>query len=223
MFHREFTTVIGLPPSILAQAAAKACRALSCTIPELVLIDPTDPRGDALHSLLDKVVTAYNKKKVAAKGRRTVARAEEREAPAAPVVAAVQAVAPAAPPLNLQGLTKVTPPVQAVTVQAVTPLISNLVISSSAAKPPTVLAACTTPPSSPSSPSSPEPERTATLQRPPSAAVVSSTDSDSSESEDIVKPSRFNGGAMERQQPPRARQPAPPARQKSRTATRWGL
>ena len=224
MFHREFTAVIGLPPSILAQAAAKACRALSCTIPELVMIDPTDPRADALHSLLDKVVTAYSKKKVAAKGRRTVARAEEREV-AVPVVAAVQAVAPvvqavpvavqavpvqAAPPLNLQGLTNVTP------------LISNLVISSAVSPPP-----ASPPPASPAPPvvppASPEPAR---------SAEEDSTDADSagtaSESEDSQELQ-----AMQRRQPPRApvkpsrfyeaRQAAPPARQKSRTATRWGL
>ena len=75
MFHPDFCEqTASLPPSILAQAASRATRALSCSIPELGELNIDDPRAQEISDLLDKVVGAYQKKKMAAKNRRTSCR-----------------------------------------------------------------------------------------------------------------------------------------------------
>ena len=108
MFHPDFCEqTASLPPSILAQAASRATRALSCSIPELGELNIDDPRAQEISDLLDKVVGAYQKKKMAAKNRRTVVRAAARPAVAEaatpePVTAAEPCVprAPAAPSVS---------------------------------------------------------------------------------------------------------------------------
>ena len=111
MFHPDFCEqTASLPPSILAQAASRATRALSCSIPELGELNIDDPRAQTVSDLLDKVVGAYQKKKMAAKTRRTVVRAAARPAvaeaatpepvTAEPVTAEPCARAPAAPSVS---------------------------------------------------------------------------------------------------------------------------
>ena len=95
MFHPDFCEqTASLPPSILAQAASRATRALSCSIPELGEINLDDQRAQTISDLLDKVIGAHQKKKLAAKNRRTVVRAAARPAAVAEAQAQPAAVMP---------------------------------------------------------------------------------------------------------------------------------
>ena len=210
MFHPDYCEqTAGLPPSILAQAASRATRALSCSIPELGEINIDDPRAQTISDLLDKIVQAYQKKKTAAKTRRTVVRAAARPAAVAEAQAQPAAVMPV--PVVAEGPGPLS-------VSALAPRISQIVIQEP------------TPPPAPGSvPEAPAPAPARAVSRRPAPAASESSEESAEEeaSEDSEEESSDDIEDMalriQRQMTarPEPRPPAPP--KKSAAAQRWGL
>lgn len=221
MFHPDFCEqTAGLPPSILAQAAARATRALSCSIPELGEINLDDQRAQTISDLLDKVVGSYQKKKMAAKARRTVVRAAARPAAVAEAQAQPAAVMPV--PVVAEGPGPLS-------VSALAPRISQIVITAPAEPAPAPFgehapAPAPAPARAASSAAAPRPRRQPVPAAPEDSeesAEEEDSESEEESEEDEAQDDLVRMIARQHSTRPAPRAPAPP--QKGGTAARWGL
>jgi hypothetical protein len=80
MFHNDFVAqTTGLPTSILAAAAAKASKNANVNLEELLQISLTDDKANHITAALEKIHAIYARKKLSAKARRVVCRANAKE------------------------------------------------------------------------------------------------------------------------------------------------